>query len=120
MAFTLPTFNLMVNIWRAGNPHSNPPDVTSVCNLAMGRRVASSAGIVTGVTATSNYWFLLLPALTDIRDSDCPSGADSVECPAGTLRFYNVVLVDDAGKGFANEHRVAFIEKVSPWPQPIP
>jgi hypothetical protein len=62
---------------------------------------------------------LLLPALTDIRYSSLlPSGAwvgDCVEAPAGSGRYYAVWAVDDAGKGFANEHRVAILYPLTDW-----
>jgi hypothetical protein len=74
---------------------------------------------------------LLLPPLTDIRDNSCGTRSDVVECPADTRRWYNVSAVDDIGKGFDNEHRVATLQKggwfgdwvtfgFTPWPAPIP
>lgn len=131
MAFILPTFNLMCNI------HSvvagvNAFRLSSPCNLAYGRRVTFPAGAGEqdgGIL--SNQMDLLLPALTDIRDSSCGGQMDIVEVPAGSARWYIVVGVDDAGKGFDNEHRVASLLKtwgfpgngsglVNPWPAPIP
>jgi len=74
---------------------------------------------------------LLLPAGTDIRDPYCGGVGDLVEVPEGTGRWYVVILVDDVGKGFDNEYRLAAITKVSSsvyvndfgfmiWPSPIP
>lgn len=74
---------------------------------------------------------LLVPALTDIRDNSCGTRADVVEVPADTRRWYNVSSVDDVGKGFPNEFRVATLAKggwfgdwvtygFTPWPAPIP
>jgi hypothetical protein len=62
----------------------------------------------------------MLPPGTDIRDPWSGTGADLVECPLGTGRFYRVAIVDDVAKGHANEYRVAMIYKVGTWPTPIP
>jgi len=74
---------------------------------------------------------LLLPALTDVRSGVVAAVPDFVEVPAGSGRWYQVYAVDDIGKGFANEHRIAVILAVSAlvnptayagivWPVPIP
>jgi hypothetical protein len=68
------------------------------------------------VTLTMN---LLLPALVDIRGPQDTIGADQVEVPAGSGRWYSVVGVDDIGKGFANEHRSAALVAIfGTWPAP--
>lgn len=130
MAYSLPTFNLNVDIYSvvAGLKAYR---LTSVCNLAMGKRV--SQVLSGGMESSSGYGItpqLLLPALTDIRDVFCGVEPDVVECPAGSGRWYGVTLVDDIGKGFPNEHRVATLAKVAVyfevgvdvpnWPIPIP
>jgi len=48
--YSLPVFNIVCNIWRNGNLTSNPPDVISICNLAVGRRTGT---LLTAVPATS-------------------------------------------------------------------
>jgi hypothetical protein len=66
--------------------------------------------------------FLLLPPGTDIR-SGVLGTADDVEVPAGSGRFYEVEFVDDVGKGFANEYRVALLIQTTAWgawPLPYP
>jgi hypothetical protein len=68
---------------------------------------------------TAGNYFLFPPG-TDIRDGSGPSGIDSLECPAGSGRYYYVTNVDDIAKGFANEHRYALVQKYPPWPEPIP
>lgn len=120
MAFTLPTFNLTANIWRHGNPTSNPPDVVTVANLAYGERTSVPYAVTTTSTTVYGGMWLLCPKGTDIRDDKAPAGSDTVEVPAGTGRFYDVVWVDDAGAGFDNEHRFALIISTSPWPVPFP
>lgn len=120
MGFTLPTFNLICNIWRNGNPVSNPPDVVSLCNLALGRRHGGwIANDLADNTFNGNMW-LLLPPGTDIRDSSSAGGKDVVEVGSGTGRLYDCQYVDDAGGGFANEHRIAVLNKHGLWPDPIP
>jgi len=132
MSFTLPTFNLNVNIFTG--PWPGVFRSTVLGNLAVGRRVTAVAGpwafsipSYNGAAPT-----LLLPPLTDIRDASCGPNSDFVEVPAGSGRFYQVAYVDDIGKGFANEHRFAWLEKVVQgiagggsfpgffWPTPIP
>ncbi len=128
MAFTLPTFNLTANVWHYGTWFGQfpliipPPDATIICNLALGRRVPASNVI-------DRMW-LLCPAFTDIRDDEKGRGVyrgDMIEVPAGSGRFYFLVFSDDAGKGFANEHRWATLStdigiypQIPLWPVPYP
>jgi len=114
VAFFPPTFPLFVNVWRNGNPVTNPPDVVAPCNMTPGGRV-----VLTPV-ASSEYFFFLLPALSDVRGVQCAGGADTLEFPPATGRFYTVVRVDDVAKGFANEHRVVYAVQSGVWPAPIP
>jgi len=123
MAFSLPAFPLMANIWRNGNATSNPPDVVSPCNLAYGKRVMTQYwdwGEGPPPVDSAVFSCLLLPPLTDIRDGFNPSAQDTVEVPQGSGRLYQCMFVDDLGKGFANEHRFAMLKKVQFWPEPIP
>lgn len=117
MAFSLPVFNLTC-ILRHGN---GDPQINSVCNLAWGRRVqVSSTGGTNSIGIQAITMSLLLPALTDVRGRLAPGGSDIVEVPAGSGRLYTAEVVDDIGKGFANEHRCALILQASPWPIPYP
>jgi hypothetical protein len=120
MAYKIPTFILAVNIWRAATGTVNPPDVTALGNLAWGRRVTAAVGIPEDLDPDTMISTLLLPKGTDVRDSYSPGGADVIECPAGSHRYYGVKQVDDVGKGFANEFRIAIVYKLAPWPAPIP
>jgi len=126
MAFSVPQFPLLCNIF-SSNLIAEPRLVDVKCNLAWGRRVSHpSIGSALNGTDVSfpGTITLLLPKETDIRDRFNDGGQDAVECPAGSLRFYSVVYVDDIGKGFDNEHRAAVLEKrgneVGLWPTPIP
>lgn len=121
MPFNVPTFNMMVNIWRNAAPPPALPAVVSQANLAFGRRVSSSQGIQD--PAGEPYMKLLLPPHTDVQSSKCGAGNDYIEAPAGTGRYYIVIGVDDIGKGFSNEHRAVVMvatTALGAWPTPIP
>lgn len=117
--FVLPTFNLPAAI----SPYSDPPvaavRVRSLCNVAFGRRVPMLWPVQEGgfVDVTAQ---LLFPAGTDVRDWYSVGGADIVEVPEGSGRWYEVEIVYDLGGGFANEHRLAVCSKVGLWPAPLP
>jgi len=122
MSFSIPTFNLLCNLWDRGSPPPAAPRVSNVpCNLAWGRRIspvfeATSSGCLT----------LLIPAGTDVRGPQEAVGPDWAEVPAGSKRYYAVALVDDIGKGFPNEHRAALVAAHNfggasgSWPTPYP
>lgn len=116
--YTLPTFNLSVNIWRFASITppviTAPPDVVTVGNLNPGKRVY-------GQVAEGFPMYLLLPKLTDVRWSGQGGNQDWIEVPAGSGRWYETIFVDDVGKGFPNEHRLAIIIQVdATWPLPMP
>lgn len=131
MSFSLPTFNLDVNIFDGVLPLA-PPRLVTVGNLAQGKRYSpyNSAAFMGADGLAGPTPLLLLPPLTDVRDSSCNNLPDIVEVPAGTGRYYQVAMVDDIGKGFPNEHRFAGLVKLFPssggiltatfWPTPIP
>lgn len=131
MAFTLPSFPIQCNVYTG-------PWLTRVlrlgsqeCNLAIGRRVQQSSNIAPFTNLSFAQPTLLLPPLTDIRDQSCTGIEDVVECPRASGRWYQVIGVDDMGKGFPNEHRFAVLSKIYQtldpadfpglfWPAPIP
>jgi hypothetical protein len=132
MAFSVPTFNITCNIYTGTWDVKVLRIPDQVCNLQYGRRTARFNDFPTE-NESSQMMSLLLPALTDIRSVQCAGPADSVECPAGSGRVYFVVNVDDVGKGFPNEFRVATLIAASDtklgsgsqyagvfWPIPIP
>ena len=118
MAFRVPTFNLSVNLYR-GVPVMGTPTLTCAANLSPGRRTLLTAPIMGTVPTFVNAadWGdvmeLLLPKLTDIRGFQNAGLSDVVECPATTFRYYAVLWVDDVGKGFPNEYRLALIKQIS-------
>lgn len=121
MTFTVPNFNLDVNIW--DNPPVPPAAFSRAVkgNLAWGKRVSSYQGLFT--TTEALLMTLLLPPGTDIRGPAQSTSGSVVEVPAGTGRFYHVTAVDDIGKGFPNEHRAAVCaatQDFGVWPTPYP
>lgn len=120
MAFSLPNFNLVINIWRFANYPLNPPDVITMGNLTPGRRVLTDIAENRVNFNHSMYMQLLLPALTDIRSPFLAASPDVLEVPAGSGRIYQPMFVDDVAKGFANEHRFAMIWQAFAWPVPMP
>lgn len=121
---SLPTFNLLCNIWRDGiDPRINPPALTSICNLQFGRKSMGSAAVFVGYR--TSWMCVLLPPLTDVRAAQnySPTGGDTVEVPAGSGRYYFCGGVDDVSKGFSSEYRVAAVQATTEWglwPTPIP
>lgn len=116
MAYQLPVFNVQVNIWRGPQtpPPSGSPDLSPVCNLALGKRVTLENPTGTPVM------YLLCPANTDIRSNARGTSPDFVEAPAGSNRYYDVLWVDNAGTGFPNEHVVAILGQALPWGPVVP
>jgi hypothetical protein len=128
MAYVVPNFNLLCNIWDGFNPGFPAPPVgpprlsNQVCALVLGRRVnVASTGGTGSPGIPLQAMNLLLPALTDIRGPQSAISSSAAECPAGSGRFYGVYFVDDIGKGYANEHRTACILAIAgSWPDPYP
>lgn len=128
MAFRLPTFNLQCHISQPdvlgtpGIPTAPYRIVYQDCQLTYGRRVqVASTGGTTLPGVLVLVMNLLLPPLTDVRGPQDIAGFDMVEVPADSGRWYQVVGVDDIGKGFANEHRTASIFALAAsWTPPYP
>jgi len=130
--YALPVFNLLCNIYdnAAGPPPIVTPRLQVSCNLARGKRtdhpitLLAAVGSVPLPAAFNLQCYLvqelLLPKLTDIRGPMMPSYYDYVEVPAASGRWYYVAGVDDAGKGFSNEHRVAYLIMTDPVTEPLP
>lgn len=131
MAFSVPTFNLLCDVYTGPWTGKVLRLADVPCNLALGRRVqqiyAAEFNAPYGPSAPN----LLVASLTDIRDQHCGGDSDLVEVPKGTGRWYVVSIVDDVGKGFPNEYRLCGLQKISQatspgnfpglhWPTPIP
>jgi hypothetical protein len=122
MAFTLPTFNLTANIWNAAIGPPNPPDIVTAAALMAPRKNALIAYALEIGSGDAIQSFILLPALTDIRDGAGATAVVSlIELPAGSGRFYSCEWFDDVAKGYPNEYRLGCIGKVPfSWPEPAP
>lgn len=131
MAYTVPQFNLTCHVydgivgsfppvaWAGGTPR-----LASVpCGLAHGRLAARSGS--QGAFQDSlqiTVMQLLVAKGTDLRGAEYIGQAcDQVECPAGSGRRYFVCSVDDVGKGYTNEYRLAFVQSIiGSWVAPYP
>lgn len=134
MSFSIPAFNLDVNIYDFHTTPMPPVALRGTClgNLATGRvsRVVEwEARTNASPRSLAMSSCLLVPKLTDIRDAACAGGeGDLLEVPAGSGRIYWVTYVEDIGKGFDNEHRMVIMQKVFTygpfaiyrWPTPMP
>jgi hypothetical protein len=92
------------------------------CNLAWGKRTnAATTGGTVSVGVLTSAVDLLLPARTDIRGPQDTTSFDMVCVPSGSGRWYQVTAVDDVGKGFANEYRIAvLLALANSWVPPYP
>lgn len=120
MSFTVPNFNLPVIIY-TGPWLTKVARVVTVGNLAFGRRVQQIWENFADPLPSAGTFnpTLLLPALTDVRSGIQVGGADVIEVPAGSSRWYGVAAVDDVGKGFPNEHRAASLLQISSEIDPV-
>jgi hypothetical protein len=122
MAFRLPVFNTPVRIWRATTPVTDPPDVTTLGNFNVGRRISGGDYWTQSIP---KQWYctmwLLLPMGTNILgDGTTNDQGDTVEVPAGSGRFYHCFFADRSALGFANEHVAAILAQLSSGPPPPP
>lgn len=132
MAFTLPSFNLTVNIYSGGATlPAGGPRVVTTGNLQGGRMqypVGTMQAVQTAPQSPANFFqhVLLLPRGTDIRTNISGGGvvySDFVRLPIyetdGRVRWWCVMDMGDVAKGFPNEYRRAFISPLA-WPLVFP
>lgn len=123
MAYILPSFNLVANVHTYA---FGAVGVLRIANQPCQLRAPSPnySGILQPSASQYTAMCAMWPALTDIRDvyTGTFNQPDVVEIPAGSGRYYQVQMVDDIGKGFANEHRFCTLLKATYalWPIPIP
>jgi hypothetical protein len=131
MSFTVPTFNLECNVYTGPWLTRSLRLIALPCNLALGRRTQINGASFFGFPDGASTPSLLVPAKSDVRDDGNVGGADVIECPLGSGRWYQVNIVDDVGRGFANEYRLVSMFKICQavnatlysglfWPTPIP
>lgn len=131
MAFSVPQMPLSCDVY-SGPWLTKSLRFSVDCNLQFSRRAHSFAeGDTTDTLLRNGPVYLLVPALTDLRDRSCNiAHSDIVEVPSGSGRWYGIIFVDDVGKGFDNEYRLAVLLKISQnldpvlyaglfWPIPI-
>lgn len=115
MAFSLPTFNLVCNIWIIGDqPGEGPASWQDIpCQLYLNSRtpVAQEYG---------TYWawspsiFLRLP----IAEKLAWEQAGIIEIPSGDPEYYIPRLKEKMHRGFANEYLVIFCDQANAAGQP--
>jgi len=119
MPYLTPRMPLDAAVWTNGSPPPAPPRIASIpCQL----KGPTHHGTYERVFAFpgSFIWYALVPKESDIRDQFNTGGADRMEIPAGSGRYYQVAWVDDIAKGFPNEYRLVLVYKLGTWPTPTP
>lgn len=122
MPYVIPQFPLDVWVWhnQTTYPPTGPPAFEVEGNLCWNRRVAVPSTGGTGLLGVPLFTMtLLVPKLTDLRGRRSGGTSDIVEVPALSGRYYEVIYVDDIGKGFSNEHRAAIL-LLQKFPIPLP
>jgi hypothetical protein len=138
MPFQVPSFPLLCDVWEGPFLTKSLFLEDVPCNLSVGRTVkpVPQPGNRSGPWTLGTVAQLLVPAGTDLRDFANGPTLYYAEVPKGSECWYYVNGVYDIGKGFDNEHRAAFIDKVFEgclmevleqdeftgyfWPAPIP
>lgn len=136
MAFTVPRFNITVNVFTGPWLTKTLRVADLAANFAIGRREqqagndfinASSFQPESGLTA-----FLLLPSGSDVRSQSNGGGVqDVIEIPSGSNCWYQCTAWEDMAMGFPNQYRMAAVAKIweelNPiyyagcvWPVPTP
>lgn len=120
MAYTIPQFPLLVDVFEQTTLGVFVFRMTTVGNLASGRRVFPIFGLSYGNEGVSTGSVLLVPRDTDIRDAR--SGLpDKVVVPNDLGCPYIVWGVSEVGAGFPNHYRRATIVPLSSgWVVPYP
>jgi len=113
--YKVPVFNITANVWNPPAAHPAAPSLVTPCQMRYpGRKPWALSQPLPPEWAVP--WSVLFPKLTDIRDSNSLGGNSTVEVPAGSGRFYRVAQFDDVGKGFPNDHRLAYVVKLATAP----
>lgn len=130
MAFKVPTFNLVCEIYTFGDYGTNPPRLIDVpCQWRAPAKLTALSGVVAGFFSFTSTE-ILLPKGTDVRgyDEGATGEYDTVvligptppDPPFASPLPFIAPFVYDVAKGFTNEYRVAIVDKFRPWPIPIP
>jgi hypothetical protein len=107
MAFTLPTFNLMISVWNSPHtPAADPPDQVDIpCQV-----YAPSRGYLDITPSSFDLWvppiYLRLPLGVYV-----PVKTDIAAVQPGLTDCYKVRWVQNAHIGFPNEYQMALVEQ---------
>lgn len=116
MAYRLPTFNVVVNVWHDGHFVTDVPDLTPLANFNVGKRIGRMLeGEVLPTPWVYGYGWLLTPIGTSIV-GDRIDGifGDCIEVPAGSGLYYHCVWSERSALGFPNEHVVSLLYQIPP------
>jgi hypothetical protein len=113
MAFFIPEFPIVCNIFDFVLPLPSPRLEDVPCNLAVGKRVQQAGRDFGGGGTLGLCPVLLLGKDVDIRDASIGGYGDIVEVPAGSSRWYQVSCCEFFGLGFDNQHKGAALVKAS-------
>jgi len=124
MAFTLPNFNIVCQLWHyPRDPTSGPADQSDVpCNFSTSRATLMGRDTANMVGVDLMYRALRVPATVDIRCTAMGPGLgpDIVEVPQGTGAYYQVQDLATMGQGFPNAHRYCWVVPAPGFPLPTP
>lgn len=111
MAFTLPIFNLVCNLWRPPATTSDPPTSSPDCQLYYPSRSTLPIEVPSADDFSPAAW-IRFPWGTDVRVGDI------LEVAAADGYFYEVRFVDRMHRGFANQYIFAVCEQQAASPPP--
>jgi len=127
MAYVVPSFPLVCNVWRRAiwppPPFAVIPPPT-LANVSCQLRSPRDVNIFEFITqATPASLLLLVPAGTDIRNPAIGSAntilwPDIVEVGSGSNCWYFLWQVFDVAKGFANEYRAGVVTPTANYDGP--
>jgi hypothetical protein len=108
MAFTLPDFNLSLEIWGNSTPFTGSPRVTTTCALVASRRTLFLISPGGAVDVVVPMW-LLLPLADDIRGYPSSGSGDYVQVNGASKNRWHVQNVVPVALGHPNEHQQALV-----------
>jgi hypothetical protein len=111
MAFRVPVFNILANLWTFHAAPYPPPGAPRIANQQCQLYHCKEQPLVSGA-GLELAMLIRLPAGTDIRGPLSTTNFDVVEVPVGSGNWYLAEDVNDIARGFQNEYRVASLEPV--------
>jgi len=111
VSFTLPTFNLVCNLWRAPDTPSDPPTSTPDCQLYYPSRSTLPLEVSDDEIYSPAAW-IRFPWGTDVLVGDI------LEVAQGDGYFYEVRFTDRMHRGFPNQYLFAVAKQTDSSPPP--